>query len=65
MSDCGLAHETEQKTIEPPEIARAMNCGLALVYKGLRAGEIPSKRVGRRYIIGRRRFFAWLNDADD
>ena len=53
-----------QATYTVPEAARLLGTGTAVVYRMLRAGEIPARRVGDRWIISRRRFDAWL-DCDD
>ncbi len=50
-------------TVEPPEIAAVMGIGINSVYEGLRTGEIPSLRVGRRWIVNRRRFMTWFEGA--
>ena len=48
----------------PAEVSRALKCGINQVYESLRRGEIPNRKIGRRYIISRRRFYQWL-DGDD
>lgn len=56
--------QTEPPTIEPGEIATVLGVGLNSVYEGLRNGEIPSLRVGRRWIVSRRRFMAWFEGGE-
>lgn len=56
--------QTAPPTMEPPEIAAVMGIGINSVYEGLRSGEIPSLRVGRRWIVSRRRFMAWFEGGE-
>lgn len=49
--------------IRPEEIAEHLGCGVSLVYEGLRRGEIPSRRVGRRYLVPRQSFLNWFEGA--
>ena len=35
----------------------------ASFYAGLNRGDIPAKRIGRRFIIPRHRFLQWLESA--
>jgi excisionase family DNA binding protein len=44
--------------LEGKELARR---GLNQMYEGIRRGEIPSIRVGRRILLPRKAFLAWLN----
>ena len=43
------------------EVAALMRIARNSAYDGVRSGEIPSIRVGRRYLIPRERFHSWLN----
>jgi excisionase family DNA binding protein len=45
-----------------PQVARLLGISEGLAYGLVRAGEIPAKRLGRRWIVPRARFSAWLND---
>ena len=49
-------------TIEPAEMASLMGVSVNLVYDGLRRNEIPNRRVGRRFVVARRRFLSWLEN---
>jgi excisionase family DNA binding protein len=51
----------EPMTYTVDEIAALMRIARNSAYDGVRSGEIPSIRVGRRYLIPRERFHAWLN----
>lgn len=51
----------EPMTYTVDEVASLMRIARNSAYDGVRSGEIPSIRVGRRYLIPRERFHAWLN----
>ena len=46
------------------EVAELLGVGTSTVYQMLRAGQIPARRAGDRWIISRRRVRVWL-DGDD
>jgi excisionase family DNA binding protein len=43
------------------QVAALLGMNLGLVYELVRKGEIPAKRLGKRWIIPRRAFGVWLN----
>lgn len=45
-----------------PQTATLLGISAGLAYELVRAGEIPAKRLGRRWIVPRDRFHSWLND---
>jgi excisionase family DNA binding protein len=47
-------------TYTVPEVAALLGISRATTYAMLRAGEIPARRIGSRWIIACRRFDAWL-----
>ena len=51
-------------TYTVPDVARLLGTGTAVVYRMRRAGDIPARRIGDRWITSRRQFHAWL-DGDD
>jgi hypothetical protein len=51
---------TEPTIIEPTEVARMLRLDVKSVYAGARAGEVPCRRVGRRYVFVREVILAWL-----
>jgi excisionase family DNA binding protein len=51
----------EPMTYTVEEVAALMRIARNSAYEGVRSGEIPSIRVGRRYLIPRERFHTWLN----
>ena len=46
------------------EVADLLGVCRATVYELLRRGELPARRMGSRWVIARRRFDRWLDDAD-
>ncbi|HKR49645.1 MAG TPA: helix-turn-helix domain-containing protein [Pseudonocardiaceae bacterium] len=44
------------------EVAARLGIGRCMAYDLVRQGVIPAKRLGRRWIVPRARFNAWLND---
>lgn len=43
------------------EVAHLLNLSRGLTYQYLRAGLIPAIRIGRRWLIPRKRFHEWLD----
>ena len=50
-------------TYTVPEVAALLGISCATTYTLLRTGEIPARRIGSRWIIARRLFNAWLDQA--
>ncbi|MGH3779424.1 MAG: helix-turn-helix domain-containing protein [Pseudonocardiaceae bacterium] len=50
------------ETYTVPEVAARLGIGRCIAYDLVRQGIIPAKRLGRRWIVPRARFNAWLND---
>ena len=48
-------------TYSVEEVAALLGIARNNAYERVRAGDIPSIRMGRRYLIPRERFHAWLN----
>ena len=48
-----------------PEVATRLAISIGLTYELVKDGTIPAKRLGRRWIIPRDRFHAWLNDRPE
>jgi excisionase family DNA binding protein len=46
------------------EVAALLGVARGVAYEGVRSGSIPATRVGRRWLIPRRRFHAWLDGAE-
>lgn len=45
------------------QVATLLGLNLGVIYELVRNGEIPAKRLGKRWVIPRRLFHAWLNDT--
>lgn len=46
------------------EVAVLLGLSRGNAYRAVRAGEIPAKRVGRRWVIPCKTFHAWLDDCE-
>ena len=51
----------ETLTYSVEEVAKLLGIARNNAYERVRAGDIPSIRMGKRYLIPRERFHAWLN----
>lgn len=45
------------------EAARLLSISVSTAYALVRSGDIPAERLGRRWVIPRVRFHAWLDGA--
>jgi excisionase family DNA binding protein len=61
----GGQHGDEPAVYTVPEVARLLRLHLGGVYELLRNGTIPAERLGRRWIISRVRFHAWLDGTGE
>jgi len=43
------------------EVAELLSLSRGITYASLRDGTIPAERVGKRWVISRRRLHAWLD----
>lgn len=48
-------------TYTVPEVAYLLNLSRGLAYQYVREGVIPAERIGRRWVVPRGRFHAWLD----
>jgi excisionase family DNA binding protein len=55
----------ELMTYTVEEVAAMLGIARGKAYEHVRSGEIPSIRMGRRLLIPRARFHAWLNGQSD
>jgi excisionase family DNA binding protein len=63
---CGIRRTRmaeRDEVVTPGEVAQRLHLGLRSVYAGLEAGQLPGHRVGRKWIIPRVAFEAWLASA--
>jgi excisionase family DNA binding protein len=47
------------------EVATMLSLSLGSTYQLVRAGQIPAKKMGGRWVIPKRRFHAWLDDLPE
>lgn len=52
---------TESLTYTVDQVAALLGIARGVAYESVRNGEIPATRVGRRWLIPRKRFHAWLD----
>ena len=52
--------DTTRLTYTVDEVAHLLNLSRGIAYQHVRDGVIPAERVGRRWLIPRKRFHAWL-----
>jgi excisionase family DNA binding protein len=53
--------DTARLTYTVEEVATLLHVSRGMAYQHVRDGVIPAQRVGRRWLISRRRFHAWLD----
>lgn len=58
-TDTGAAVARLTYTVD--EVAYLLNLSRGVTYECLRDGTIPAERVGRRWVISRRRLHDWLD----
>lgn len=46
------------------QLLEAVPLGRSLIYEKLRTGEIPNRRIGKRYVILRDLLIAWLRNDE-
>lgn len=47
------------------EVAALLGIARGVAYESVRSGEIPATRIGRRWLVPRKRFHAWLDGTAD
>jgi excisionase family DNA binding protein len=53
--------DTPRLTYTVDQVAYLLNVSRGIAYQHVREGVIPAERVGRRWLIPRKRFHAWLD----
>ncbi|MCF7550903.1 helix-turn-helix domain-containing protein [Pseudonocardia sp. WMMC193] len=53
--------DTARLTYTVEQVATLLDLSRGIAYQHVRDGVIPAQRVGRRWLISRRRFHAWLD----
>lgn len=56
--------DTAALTYTVDEVAQLLGLSRGAAYERVRDGSIPAQRMGRRWLIPRRRFHAWLEGAE-
>lgn len=57
----GAVIDTARLTYTVDEVAYLLNLSRGIAYQYVRDGVIPAERIGRRWLISRRRLHAWLD----
>jgi excisionase family DNA binding protein len=60
----GVVIDTARLTYTVDEVARLLNLSRGVTYQHVRDGLIPAKRIGRRWLIPRKRLHAWLDGQE-
>lgn len=55
---------TERATLTVDEVAARLGISRGLAYEGVRTGEIPSIKIGKRVLVPRRALLALLGETD-
>ena len=55
--------ETTKRVMTPEEVAKELGVSRDLVYRQVRSGAIPSKKVGDLYLIPVAAFEEWLKNT--
>ena len=56
--------DTASLTYTVDEVAQLLGLSRGVAYERVRDGSIPAQRMGRRWLIPRRRFHAWLDGRE-
>ena len=56
-------NRAEPLTYSVDEVAELLGIARGVAYECVRNGSIPATRVGRRWLVPRKRFHAWLDGA--
>jgi excisionase family DNA binding protein len=53
--------DTARLTYTVDEVAHLLNLSRGITYQHIREGVIPAERIGRRWLVPRKRLHAWLD----
>lgn len=53
--------DTARLTYTVDEVAVVLGIGRSVAYQYIRTGAIPAERIGRRWLVSRKRLHAWLD----
>ncbi len=57
--------DTARLTYTVDEVAAVLGIGRSVAYQYVRTGVIPAERIGRRWLVSRKRLHAWLDGVTD
>ena len=57
-------NRTEPLTYSVDKVAELLGIARGVAYECVRNGSIPATRVGRRWLVPRKRFHAWLDGTE-
>ena len=60
----GTMKRAEPLTYSVDEVAELLGIARGVAYECVRNGSIPATRVGRRWLVPRKRFHAWLDGTE-
>ncbi len=55
---------TDRQAYTPEEVAKLLGLHANSVYTMLKSGELPGVRAGRKWLISKRRLYAWLDGGE-
>lgn len=55
---------TQPLTYSVDEVAALLGIARGVAYESVRNGSIPATRIGRRWLVPRKRFHAWLDGTE-
>ena len=64
MHQEGTMDRAEPLTYSVDEVAELLGIARGVAYESVRNGSIPATRVGRRWLVPRKRFHAWLDGTE-
>jgi excisionase family DNA binding protein len=64
MSTPASTGNIESLTYTVEQVAALLGIARGVAYEAVRNGEIPATRVGRRWLVPRKRFHAWLDGTE-
>ncbi|NEW48280.1 helix-turn-helix domain-containing protein [Nocardia cyriacigeorgica] len=59
------ARRAEPATYTVDQVAALLGISRGMAYTFVNDGVIPAKRIGRRWVVARAAFHAWLSDSDN
>ena len=56
--------DDDRRAYTPEEVSRLLGLHINSVYTMLKSGDLPGIRAGRKWLISKRRFEAWLDGGE-